>query len=140
MRGLIIAKFNEAIKATGCEKFAKIYAIITIIKLTLGTDLYKINGGEVRRLKGSFYYEDFRNMDDYNKFLNSYNDLFNKVKEFLKEYKLVEFEVKIEKLYDINVREYKLMKNKGYIGNFEDYKKDKYNNERVLILSIRWKY
>jgi len=102
-------------------------------------DLYKINGGEVRRLKGSFYCEDFRNMD-YNKFLNSYNDLFNKVKEFLKEYKLVEFEVKIEKLYDVNVREYKLMKNKGYIGNFEDYKKDKYNNERVLILSIRWKY
>jgi hypothetical protein len=103
-------------------------------------DLYKINGGEVRRLKGCFNYEDFRNMDDYNKFLNSYNDLFNKVKEFLKEYKLEEFEVKIEKLYDIYVREYKLMKNKGYIGNFEDYKKDKYNNERVLILSIRWKY
>jgi hypothetical protein len=103
-------------------------------------DLYKINGGEVRRLKGCFNYLDFRNMDDYNKFLNSYNDLFNKVKEFLKEYKLEEFEVKIEKLYDINVREYKLMKNKGYIGNFEDYKKDKYNNERVLILSIRWKY
>jgi hypothetical protein len=103
-------------------------------------DLYKINGGEVRRLKGCFNYLDFRNMDDYNKFLNSYNDLFNKVKEFLKEYKLEEFEVKIEKLYDIYVREYKLMKNKGYIGNFEDYKKDKYNNERVLILSIRWKY
>jgi hypothetical protein len=103
-------------------------------------DLYKINGGEVRRLKGCFNYLDFRNMDDYNKFLNSYNDLFNKVKEFLKEYKLEEFEVKIEKLYDINVREYKLMKNNGYIGNFEDYKKDKYNNERVLILSIRWKY
>ena len=103
-------------------------------------DLYKINGGEVRRLKGCFNYLDFRNMDDYNKFLNSYNDLFNKVKEFLKEYKLEEFEVKIEKLYDINVREYKLMKNKGYIGNFEDYKKDKYNNERELILSIRWKY
>jgi hypothetical protein len=103
-------------------------------------DLYKINGGEVRRLKGCFNYLDFRNMDDYNKFLNSYNDLFNKVKEFLKEYKLEEFEVKIEKLYDINVREYKLMKNNGYIGNFEDYKKDKYNNERELILSIRWKY
>jgi hypothetical protein len=41
-------------------------------------DLYKINGGEVRRLKGCFNYLDFRNMDDYNKFLNSYNDLFNK--------------------------------------------------------------
>jgi hypothetical protein len=103
-------------------------------------DLYKINGGEVRRLKGCFNYLDFRNMDDYNKFLNSYNDLFNKVKEFLKEYKLEEFEVKIEKLYDVYVREYKLMKNNGYIGNFEDYKKDKYNNERELILSIRWKY
>jgi len=103
-------------------------------------DLYKINGGEVRRLKGCFNYEDFRNMDDYNKFLNNYNDLFNKVKEFLKEYKLVEFEVKIEKLYGVNFREYKLMKNEGYIGNFEDYKKDKYNKERVLILSIRWKY
>jgi hypothetical protein len=48
LRGLIIAKFNEAIKATGCEKFAKIYAIITIIKLTLGTDLYKINGADIK--------------------------------------------------------------------------------------------
>ena len=41
-RRLFKKEFNEAIKAVGCDKFAKIYAIITIIKLTLGTDLYKI--------------------------------------------------------------------------------------------------
>lgn len=102
-------------------------------------DLYKVKGGEVRRLKGRIFNEEFRNLE-YNDLMKLFNDRFVEVKRYLKGLKFEDFEIEFNKLNDIGVDEYVLMKNKGYEGNWEDYKNEKYYKEMTLILSIRWKY
>lgn len=48
LKTLIINKLNEAINAIESDKDAKICAVITVIKLMLGTDLYKIKGADIK--------------------------------------------------------------------------------------------
>ena len=98
-------------------------------------DLYGVKGGVVRRLKGSIGRVDFGRMD-----LEEYNNKFNKVKEFVDNLDIEGFDIKLNKLVDYGWYEYYLMKERGYEGNFEDYKKESIFNEGGLILKIKWNF
>ena len=96
-------------------------------------DLYKVEGGVVRRLKGGINRVDFGRLD-----MNEYNNKFNEIKEFIDNLDIEGFDIKLNKRLDYGWREYYLKKERGYEGTFEDYKKERIFNEGTLILKIKW--
>ena len=96
-------------------------------------DLYKVKDGVVRRLKGGLSRVDFGGMD-----MKEFNKKFDEVKEFVDNLDIEGFNIKLNKRLDYGWYEYYRMKEKGFEGNFEDYKKESIFNEGRLILSIKW--
>ncbi len=96
-------------------------------------DLYKVKDGVVRRLKGGLSRVDFGRMD-----MKEFNKKFDEVKEFVDNLDIEGFNIKLDKLVDYGWYEYYRMKENGFEGNFEDYKKERIFNEGRLILSIKW--
>ena len=96
-------------------------------------DLYKVKDGVVRRLKGGMSRVDFGGMD-----MKEFNKKFDEVKEFVDNLDIEGFDIKLNKILDYGWYEYYRMKEKGFEGNFEDYKKESIFNEGRLILSIKW--
>jgi len=101
-------------------------------------DLYGIKGGVVRRLKGGISNEEmygrgeFRNNEVFNK-------LFNEVKEYLENLEFEGFKIEFNKLKDISFNSYLYYRNRSdFEGNFLDYKKLMWENERTCILKIKW--
>jgi hypothetical protein len=97
-------------------------------------DLYKVKDGVVRRLKGGMSRVDYGNMD-----MKEYNNKFNEVKEFVDNLDIEDFDIKLNKRVDYGWYDYYRMKEGGFEGNFEDYKKEKIFNSGRLILKIKWK-
>jgi hypothetical protein len=97
-------------------------------------DLYKVKDGVVRRLKGGMSRVDYGNMD-----MKEYNNKFNEVKEFVDNLDIEDFDIKLNKRVDWGWYDYYRMKEGGFEGNFEDYKKEKIFNSGRLILKIKWK-
>lgn len=96
-------------------------------------DLYKVKDGVVRRLKGGLSRVDFGGMD-----MKEFNKKFDEVKEFVDNLDIEGFDIKLNKRLDYGWYEYYRMKENGFEGNFEDYKKERIFNEGRLILSIKW--
>ncbi len=101
-------------------------------------DLYGVKGGVVRRLKGGISNEEiykrgeFRNNEVFNK-------LFNEVKEYLENLEFEGFKIEFNKLKDISFNDYLYYRNRrDFDGNFLDYKKLMWENERTCILKIKW--
>ena len=97
-------------------------------------DLYKVKDGVVRRLKGGMWRVDYGNMD-----MKEYNNKFNEVKEFVDNLDIEDFDIKLDKRLNYGWYDYYRMKEGGFEGNFEDYKKEKMFNNGRLILKIKWK-
>ena len=97
-------------------------------------DLYKVKDGVVRRLKGGMSRVDYGNMD-----MKEYNKVFNEVKEVLDNLDIEDFDIKLNKMLNYGWYDYYRMKEGGFEGNFEDYKKEKMFNNGRLILKIKWK-
>ena len=97
-------------------------------------DLYKVKDGVVRRLKGGMWRVDYGNMD-----MKEYNNKFNEVKEFVDNLDIEDFDIKLNKMLNYGWYDYYRMKEGGFEGNFEDYKKEKMFNNGRLILKIKWK-
>ena len=98
-------------------------------------DLYKVKDGVVRRLKGGMWRVDYGNMD-----MKEYNKVFNEVKEFVDNLDIEDFDIKLDKRLNYGWYDYYRMKECGFEGNFEDYKKERIFNEGRLILKIKWKF
>ena len=96
-------------------------------------DLYKVKEGVVRRLKGGISRVDGGGMDD-----NEYNKKFNELKIFLESLNIEGFDIKFNKLVNFGWNEYNLLKERGWDGNWGDYKIWKEFNEGTLILKIKW--
>ena len=96
-------------------------------------DLYKVKEGVVRRLKGGMRKVNSRSMD-----LNEFNNKFNEVKEFLDNLNVEGFDIKLNKLIDYGWDDYMRIKEIGFEGNFEEYKKMRIFEEETLILKIKW--
>jgi hypothetical protein len=101
-------------------------------------DLYSIKGGVVRRLKGYIssrdLYEKGYNNDD-----EKFNELFDKVKNFIDKLEFEGFKIEFNKIKDLGWWEYKDWRNRNiFEGNFEEYKKYKIEKERCIILKIKW--
>ena len=99
-------------------------------------DLYGVKGGVVRRLKGSVWSDEMRERNDYG--VKLFNELFNKVKEYLESLEFEGFKIEFNKLNDYSWRSYRYMKEKGFEGNFNDYKEESIYNEGTCILKIKW--
>ncbi len=100
-------------------------------------DLYGVKGGVVRRLKGGIVSEEMIGRNDCNN-MKLYNEEFNKVKEFIENLKFEGFEIKFNKKLNYGWWEYKFLKERGFEGNFLDYKNFRIENEGTLILKIKW--
>ena len=96
-------------------------------------DLYKVKDGVVRRLKGGMSRVDFGGMS-----IEDYNKKFNEVKEFIDDLDIEGFDIKLNKRLDYDWNDYYRMKECGFEGNWEDYKKERIFNEGRLILKIKW--
>lgn len=96
-------------------------------------DLYKVKGGVVRRLKGGMSRVDFGGMD-----MKEFNNKFDEVKEFIDNLDIEGFDIKLNKRVDYGWYDYYLRKERGFEGNFEDYKRERIFNEGRLILKIKW--
>jgi hypothetical protein len=99
-------------------------------------DLYSVKDGVVRRLKGGIW-----NREMYEKGCNKkeFNDVFDKVKNFIDKLEFEGFEIKFDKIRCYGWWEYKDWRNRNiFEGNFEEYKKYKIENEGTLILKIKW--
>ena len=99
-------------------------------------DLYSVKDGVVRRLKGGIW-----NREMYEKGCNKkeFNDVFDKVKDFIDKLEFEGFEIKFDKIKCYGWWEYKDWRNRNiFEGNFEEYKKYKIENEGTLILKIKW--
>jgi hypothetical protein len=96
-------------------------------------DLYKVKDGVVRRLKGGINRVDFGYME-----MKEYNEKFNEVKEFVDNLDIEGFNIKLNKRLNYGWYDYYKLKERGYEGNFEDYKKESIFNEGRLILKIKW--
>ena len=96
-------------------------------------DLYGVKGGVVRRLKGGMSRVDFEGMS-----IEDYNKKFNEVKEFIDNLDIEGFDIKLNKRLDYDWNDYYRMKECGFEGNWEDYKKERIFNEGRLILKIKW--
>ena len=101
-------------------------------------DLYGVKGGVVRRLKGSIWSEEMWGRGEYGN-NEIFNEFFNKVKEFVENLEFEGFEIKLNKKLDYGWYEYRRWKENGsFEGNFNDYKKWRLDNERDIILKIKW--
>jgi hypothetical protein len=99
-------------------------------------DLYSVKDGVVRRLKGGIW-----NREMYEKGCNKkeFNDVFDKVKNFIDKLEFEGFEIEFDKIRCYGWWEYKDWRNRNiFEGNFEEYKKYKIENEGTLILKIKW--
>lgn len=101
-------------------------------------DLYKVKDGVVRRLKGCIssreLYEKGYNYND-----KLFNELFDKVKNFIENLECEGFKVELNKINNFGWYEYKDLKNNNkFEGNFEEYKRYKIEIERIFILKIKW--
>jgi hypothetical protein len=100
-------------------------------------DLYGVKGGVVRRLKGGIISEEMIGRNDYNN-IKLYNEEFNKVKEFIENLEFEGFEIEFNKRKNYDWDEYMFLKERGFEGNFLDYKNFRIENEGTLILKIKW--
>ena len=98
-------------------------------------DLYGVKGGVVRRLKGGII---SREMMERGFNIKIYNELFNKVKEFVENLEFENYKIELNKKMDYGWYDYMRMKECGFEGNFEDYKNFRIENEGTLILKIKW--
>jgi hypothetical protein len=101
-------------------------------------DLYGVKGGVVRRLKG---YISSRELYErgYNDNDKEFNELFDKVKNFIEKLEFEDFKIEFNKINDLGWYEYKNWKNNGgFEGDFEEYKRYKIEKERCIILKIKW--
>jgi len=105
-------------------------------------DLYGVKEGVVRRLKGSIWSDELElNMRRGENMKNEklYNELFNKVKEYLESLEVEGFKIEFNKLMDYNWRDYMWLKEYyGYEGNFNDYKEESICEGKTCILKIKW--
>ena len=100
-------------------------------------DLYGIKGGVVRRLKGGIWN---REMYERGWDVKMFNELFNKVKEFVENLEFEGYKIELNKRLDYGWYEYMRWKENGsFEGNFNDYKNFRIENEGTLILKIKWK-
>jgi len=101
-------------------------------------DLYGVKGGVVRRLKGGIWSDEMYRRGEMNN-MKLYNELFDKVKEYLENLEFEGFKIEFNKLNgNYGWYEYRLMKERGFEGNFNDYKEESIYNERTCILKIKW--
>jgi len=100
-------------------------------------DLYGVKGGVVRRLKGRIWNDEIRERNEWSN-MKLYNELFNKVKEYLESLEFEGFKIEFNKRLDYSWRNYRYMKERGYEGNFNDYKEESIYNEGTCILKIKW--
>jgi len=107
-------------------------------------DLYKIKGGEVRRLKGYIGVIDDEELRGESKYDGeNYNKLFNRVSKLINNLEVGEFKVNINKLINFNKYYFNKDKERDLINvlmNWEDYKKFRLNKETCCIIKIEWKY
>ena len=107
-------------------------------------DLYSIKGGECRRLKGfiSNYNDDvYNSLSDKNKLISD-NKKFNKVKDYLNSKDFGKYKVEICKLNDYSwywYRNFYLNREENWGKNWFDYKNEMLENERTLVIKIKWK-
>ena len=100
-------------------------------------DLYGVKGGVVRRLKGGIISDEMRERNEYNN-MKLYNEVFNKVKEYLENLEFEGFKIEFNKLKDWSWNGYRYMKERDFEGNFDDYKNFVIENEGTCILKIKW--
>ena len=100
-------------------------------------DLYGVKGGVVRRLKGGIIN---REMMERGSNMKIYNELFNKVKEFVENLEFENYKIELNKKMDYSWNGYMFLKERNnFEGNFIDYKNWCIENEGTLILKIKWK-
>ncbi len=125
----------------------KINSILKEDNLRFGVsfnDLYKIKGGEVRRLKGFVGVidrEELKGESIYDG--ENYNKLFNRVSNLINNLEIGEFKVSINKLDDISRWYLDKDKERGRVDvlmNWEEYKNWRLNEETCCIIKIEWKY
>ena len=101
-------------------------------------DLYGVKGGVVRRLKGNIWSKEILGRGEYND-NEVFNKFFNEVKEFVENLEFKDFKIELNKRLDYGWFEYRRWKeNNSFDGNFNDYKKFRIDNERRIILKIKW--
>ena len=72
--------------------------------------------------------------------MDQFNEMFNKVKEFIDNLDIEEFDIKLNKRLNYTWNGYYDWKERcGFEGNFLDYKKECLESEECIILKIRWK-
>ena len=120
-------------------------------------DLYKIKGGEVRRLKGfvrvidreelrgESIYGDYVELDNglYKRDLSKYNKLVNRVSKLINNLEVDEFKINISKRNEVSKWYFEKLKKDGNIDilmSWEDYKNECLNDETCCIIKIEWKY
>lgn len=125
----------------------KINSILKEDNLRFGVsfnDLYKIKGGEVRRLKGFVDVIDREELRGESIFDGeNYNKLFNRVSNLINNLEIGEFKVSINKLDDISRWYLDKDKERGRVDvlmNWEEYKNWRLNEETCCIIKIEWKY
>lgn len=125
----------------------KINSILKEDNLRFGVsfnDLYKIKGGEVRRLKGFVDVIDREELRGESIFDGeNYNKLFNRVSNLINNLEIGEFKVSINKLDDISRWYLDIDKERGRVDvlmNWEEYKNRRLNEETCCIIKIEWKY
>jgi len=125
----------------------KINSILKEDNLRFGVsfnDLYKIKGGEVRRLKGFVGVIDREELKGESIFDGeNYNKLFNRVSNLINNLEVGEFKVSINKLDDISRWYLDKDKERGRVDvlmNWEEYKNWRLNEETCCIIKIEWKY
>lgn len=125
----------------------KINSILKEDNLRFGVsfnDLYKIKGGEVRRLKGFISVIDREELRGESIFDGeNYNKLFNRVSNLINNLEIGEFKISINKLDDISRWYLDKDKERGRVDvlmNWEEYKNWRLNEETCCIIKIEWKY
>jgi hypothetical protein len=98
-------------------------------------DLYGVKGGVVRRLKGGIVNKE---MMERGSDIKMFNELFNKVKEFVENLEFENYKIEFNKKMNYGWYDYMRMKECGFEGNFNDYKNFRIENEGNLILKIKW--
>jgi len=119
-------------------------------------DLYRIRGGEVRRLKGfvdvidreelkgeSLYKGKRLENGLFKRDLKLYNKLFDRVSKLINNLEVGEFKVNINKRNEVSKWYFEKLKKDGNIDilmSWEDYKNEYLNDESCCIIKIEWKY
>jgi hypothetical protein len=100
-------------------------------------DLYGVKEGVVRRLKGRIWSDEMYRRGEMNN-MKLYNELFNKVKEYLENLEFEGFKIELNKLNNYSWSDYMWSKRRGFEGSFLDYKEKSIYNEGTCILKIKW--